>query len=91
MLEDTLDLPAVNYDDAPIVEAHVDGIDYRIDVGFGSIVAISTRAEGTWTWTHTAEGKWDGRRLRAKALDYPVVAALTEALARVMADVNPND
>lgn len=85
-MEKQLDSSDVNYDDPPIVEAQLDGVDYRIDVGFGSIVAISTRAEGTWAWTHTAEGKWDGRRLRVKTLEHSVVKELSEALARVMAD-----
>ncbi|HEX6765427.1 MAG TPA: hypothetical protein VF103_08120 [Polyangiaceae bacterium] len=33
-----------------------------------------------WSWSLVAEGRWDGVRLRAKALDRTVVAALEKAL-----------
>jgi hypothetical protein len=78
--QDPLAAGAVNFDEAPIVQASIEGVEYRIDTGFGSIVAISTRAEGTWAWTVLGEGKWDGRRLRAKPLERSVTAILEQAL-----------
>jgi hypothetical protein len=75
---------SVNYDEAPIAQEHVSGIDYRVDVGRGSAVAVSRRAEGTWAWEYLAEGKFDGTRLKVKGLDYPVVSALGAALMAVM-------
>ena len=58
---------SINYEDQPIVQAQIDGVDYRVDTGLGSAVAISSREAGTWAWTPVAEGRWDGRRLRASA------------------------
>jgi hypothetical protein len=77
---------SVNYDDTPIVQVEVEGIDYRVDTGLGSAVAVSQRAEGTWAWTPVTEGRWDGRRLKAKDLDGTVVTLLSEALGRAMKD-----
>jgi len=79
-----LSATSVNYDDPPIVELEIDGIAYRMDTGLGSAVAVSQREAGSWTWTPVTEGRWDGRRLRAKGLDYEVVTALAEALGAVM-------
>jgi hypothetical protein len=78
---------SVNYDDTPIVQLEVTGIEYRVDTGLGSAVAVSQRAEGTWAWTPVMEGRWDGRRLKARDLDFTVVTALSEALARAMKDL----
>jgi hypothetical protein len=75
---------SVNYDEMPIAEAQIEGVDYRIDTGLGSAVAISCREAGTWAWTPVAEARWDGRKLRAKGLDHAVVSALGQALAEVM-------
>jgi hypothetical protein len=75
---------SINYDDQPIVQAQIDGVDYRVDTGLGSAVAISSREAGTWAWTPVAEGRWDGRRLRARKLDHPVASRLGEALAEAM-------
>jgi hypothetical protein len=77
---------SVNYDDTPIVELEVAGIDYRVDTGLGSAVAVSRRVQGTWAWAPVTEGRWDGRRLKAKALDFDVITALSEALACAMKD-----
>ncbi|MBK7583627.1 MAG: hypothetical protein IPI67_25965 [Myxococcales bacterium] len=81
----------VNFDEAPIVQAQIEGVDYRIDTGFGSAVAISTRAPGSWLWTVLADGKWDGLRLRAKSMDRPVVDVLERALGEAMREQNAND
>jgi len=77
---------SVNYDDTPIVQAQTELGDYRIDTGLGSAVAISRREPGTWDWTLVSEGKWDGSRLRAKGLDYPVLTLLAQALSEAMRD-----
>ena len=79
---------SINYAEPPITQARIDEADYRIDPGFGSAVAISTRAEGTWTWAVLAEGRWDGLRLKVKALDRPVVAVLERALSEAMKERN---
>jgi hypothetical protein len=74
----------VNYEEAPIVMLEVEGIEYRLDTGHGSAVAISQRQQGSWDWTPVTEGRWDGTRLRAKCLDHQVNAALAEALSTAM-------
>lgn len=73
----------VSYEEAPVAEATVSGVDYRVDAGRGSAVAISQRPSGSWSWSFVVEGRWDGSRLRAKQLSFEVVQALSEALARV--------
>lgn len=78
---------SVNYDDSPIVQLEVEGVDYRVDTGLGSAVAVSKRVEGTWQWTPVTEGRWDGRRLKAKELDGAVITALSQALAQAMKDL----
>jgi hypothetical protein len=77
---------SVNYDEAPLVLQQVDGVDYRIDSGHGSAVAVSSRSEGTWDWQWVAEGKWDGSRLRVRGLGHPVSSLLEKALALAMKD-----
>jgi hypothetical protein len=81
-----LSADGVNYEDAPIVTLEVDGIEYRVDAGHGSAVAISQRQQGTWDWTPVAEGRWDGSRLRAKCLNHQVNTALAEALSAAMCE-----
>lgn len=81
----------VNFDETPIVQVQIESVEYRIDTGFGSAVAISSRPEGTWAWTVLADGKWDGRRLRAKSLDRPVTSVLEGALAAAMRERNAAD
>lgn len=76
----------VSYEEAPIAEIEVEGIEYRVDVGQGSAVALSCRDAGTWTWAPLAEGRWDGSRLRAKGLGFEVVNALSQALLRATRD-----
>ena len=83
-MANTPDLAAVSFDEAPIVQLEIEGVEYRIDTGFGSAVAISSRDEGTWAWTVLTEGKWDGLRLRARPLDRSVTAVLERALALAM-------
>jgi hypothetical protein len=78
----------VNYDSAPVAEAELDGIDYRIDAGKqGTALCISSRASGTWDWTFESEARWDGSSLRARAIERPVLVKLSEALREAMADV----
>jgi len=76
----------VNYEEAPFVALELEGIEYRVDTGHGSAVAISQRPLGTWNWTPTTEGRWDGSRLRAKCLTHDVNSALAEALSARMRD-----
>jgi hypothetical protein len=77
---------SVNYDDTPIAQVQVDGTDYRVDTGLGSAVAVSRRQAGTWEWAPVTEGRWDGSRLRAKGLDFPIITALAAALALAMSE-----
>jgi hypothetical protein len=79
-----LSVDEVSYEEAPIVTLAVEGIEYRIDTGLGSAVAISQRQQGTWQWAPLTQGRWDGRRLRAKCLDQHVSLALAEALGAAM-------
>ena len=74
----------VNYEETALATLQVDGVDYRIDTGHGSAVAVSRREPGTWDWTPVTEGRWDGSRLRAKGLDHRVVTALAQALGAAM-------
>jgi hypothetical protein len=79
----TLSASTVNYDESPIAEAEIDGIEYRMDAGHGSAVAISSREAGTWTWMPLGEGRWDGVQLRCRGLDFPLRERLARALAAV--------
>ncbi len=79
-----LSADGVNYEEAPIVTLEVDCIEYRIDTGRDSAVAISQRQQGTWDWTPVTEGRWDGSRLHAKCLNHQVNTALAEALSTAM-------
>lgn len=81
-----LSADGVNYEEAPIVTLEVEGIEYRIDTGQGSAVAISQRQPGSWDWTPVTEGNWDGSRLRAKCLGHQVNTALAGALSVAMGD-----
>jgi hypothetical protein len=80
----------VNYDEEPLAEVEVEGCEYRIDTGLGSVVAISKRDSGTWAWTLVTEGRWDGRRLRAKGVDHAVIEILSQAVATAMTDRDPS-
>ncbi len=80
----TVSVDSVSYDEPPLAELEVDGVDYRLDPGRGSAVAVSQRPAGGWDWTPVTEGRWDGSRLRAKGLDPRVVNALTAALSAAM-------
>jgi hypothetical protein len=82
----TLDEDSVSYEAAPVAEVEIDGLEYRVDAGLGSVVAISRREAGTSSWAPVAQARWDGVRLRAKSLEHPVVATLERALARAMAN-----
>ncbi|HVU03031.1 MAG TPA: hypothetical protein VHE30_14825 [Polyangiaceae bacterium] len=75
---------AVSYEGAPIAEVEHEGLEYRIDPGRGSAVAISRREAGTFQWAFVMEGRWDGVQLKAKGLGYPVVSALSSALSQAM-------
>jgi hypothetical protein len=78
---DSFTAESVNYDDTPIAELELEGMAYRLDTGHGSAVAVSRREVGTWTWNPVAQGRWDGRHLRVKGLDDPVLSALAEVLS----------
>ncbi len=75
----------VNYEEAPLLTLEVESIEYRIDTGYLSAVAISQREPGTSIWVPVTEGRWDGTRLREKRLSHTVNAALAEALRFAMA------
>ena len=78
----------VNYDSAPVAEAELDGIDYRVDAGRqGTALCISSRASGTWDWTFESEARWDGSTLRSKVIERPVLLKLSEALRAAMVDM----
>jgi hypothetical protein len=81
-----LDGDSISYDAAPVAEVEIDGLEYRVDAGLGSVVAISRREAGTSSWAPVAQARWDGVRLRAKSLEHPVVSTLERALSRAMAN-----
>jgi hypothetical protein len=74
----------VNYDDVPLAELELEGMAYRLDAGHGSAVAVSRRVAGSWDWSFLTEARWDGSRLRSKALDFEVSTALGQAVAVAM-------
>jgi hypothetical protein len=76
----------VNYEEAPIVTLGLNGVEYRVDTGHGSAVAISQRQQGAWDWVPMAEGRWDGSRLRTQCLTHEVNEALAEALRAAMSE-----
>jgi len=76
---------SISYEGSPVAEVEVEGIEYRVDAGLGSIVAISRRDVGASAWLPIAQGRWDGVRLKAKSLEHPVVASLERALAQARA------
>lgn len=75
---------SVNYEEPALGELQLDGVDYRLDPGRGSAVAVSQRRSGSWDWTPVTEGRWDGSRLHAKSLDHKLVTALAGVLATAM-------
>ena len=81
-----LDADSISYEAAPVAEVEVDGLEYRVDAGLGSIVAISQREVGACSWVPVTQARWDGVRLRAKALGHPVVALLERALVQASAN-----
>jgi hypothetical protein len=81
---------SVNYDEEPLVQVEAGGTEYRVDTGLGSAVAISKRDAGTWAWALVTEGRWDGRRLRARGIDHGVIELLGQAVGTAMADRDPN-
>jgi len=72
--------PTIEYDAPPVAELEVDGTQYRVDAGFRGAIAVSGRTAGSWAWALLAEGKWDGVRFKAKALDRAIVSRLEQAL-----------
>ena len=78
---------SVNYDSPALVEVEVDDQDFRIDAGKqGTALCISQRVSGSWDWSYCGEAKWDGSSLRCKALERPVLMALSKALAEALAN-----
>jgi hypothetical protein len=75
------DEDSISYEAAPVAEVQIGDLEYRVDAGLGSVVAISRREAGTSAWVPIAQGRWDGVRLRAKALEHPVTASLERALS----------
>ena len=79
-----LSAAAINYDEAPVAEAQVDEVAYRLDADNGSTVAISRREAGSWEWVPVTTGRWDGSRLRARGLGHAVNDVLARALREAM-------
>ncbi len=77
----------IDFDHAPVAEIEFDGTHYRVDAGLGAAVAVSCRAQGSWSWQKLAEGRWDGVRLKAKEVDRLVVEALAKALRSAAEDM----
>jgi hypothetical protein len=75
---------SVNYEEAPLAMLEVDGVEYRVDTGHGSAVAVSCREPGTWDWSLVTEGRWDGYRLNAKSLKHTVLEALADVMGNAM-------
>lgn len=81
------DVPTMSYDEPGLVELTLGDTEYRIDSGKqGMAMAISTRPADSWDWEYLCEGKWDGRAITAKPLDFPTRKALSEALRASLDD-----
>jgi hypothetical protein len=76
----------VSYESPPVAELEVDGVDYRVDPGRNSAIAVSQREVGSYVWNFVVEGNWDGVRLKAKGLPHSVVSLLERALKSASAD-----
>jgi hypothetical protein len=80
---------SVNYDESPLIELEIEGIDYRLDAGrAGTALCISTRTSGSWGWVFRGEARWQAKVLRCKAFDRTVLLQLATALAEAAADLD---
>jgi hypothetical protein len=78
---------SVNYEESPLIELQIDGIDYRLDAGrAGTALCISTRPSGTWSWVFRGEARWQAKVLRCKAFDRTVLSELSKALDEAATD-----
>lgn len=79
--------PTMNYDEPGLLELVVGDTEYRLDSGKqGTAMAISSRPVDSWDWAYLCEGKWDGRAISAKALDFDTRKALADGLRLSMED-----
>jgi hypothetical protein len=72
---------SISYDGPPLVEVEIEGVEYRLDAGKqGTALCVSTRTPGSYDWQFLSEARWDGRDMRVKVLDRPIVQELARAL-----------
>ncbi len=75
---------AVNYDCEPVMEALVEGMEYRLDSGMqGTALCVSQREPGSWDWTFVGEAKWDLTTLRCKAIHRTICEELARSLRQL--------
>jgi hypothetical protein len=79
------DAESINYDRGALVELEVNGAEYRLDVGRHGIgLCVSQRVRGHSQWHVLSAARWNGRALRASALDQNIAAHLSAAFARAV-------
>lgn len=72
---------SINYEESALVEAEIDGVQYRLDSGKqGTALCVSTRSPGSYDWQFLSEARWDGRDMRVKSLDRTILVQLSKAL-----------
>lgn len=79
------DAESINYDRGALVELEINGVEYRLDVGKHGIgLCVSKRVPGHARWQELSPARWNGRALRASALDPHTVARLSAAFVRAV-------
>ncbi len=78
-------MEGINYERGALVEIEINGAEYRLDVGKHGIgLCISKRVRGQPQWQVLSAARWNGRALRASALDQHIAARLSAAFERAV-------
>jgi hypothetical protein len=78
------DVDGINYDRGALVEVEINGAEYRLDVGKHGIGLCISRRVGGHAWQVLSAARWNGRALRAGALDQQIAARLSAAFERAV-------
>jgi len=78
----------IDYERGALVELEIEGVEYRLDAGrHGTSLCISGRVPGLTRWRVLGEARWNGRSLRARAVEPVIAERLSAAFARVAESV----
>jgi hypothetical protein len=79
------DSESINYERVALVQLEINDAEYRLDVGKHGIgLCVSKRALGKAQWQLLSAARWNGRALRASALDQQIAAHLSAAFVRAV-------